>query len=90
MKTYERYEVIETYEVHRDTMNDENLPQWLDKMLIHGFADGLYFGYNKQFFGLVFHSTKVVRVGQIVGRDKFTNEIRVFDKHELRYNYMEL
>lgn len=90
MKTYERCEIIETYEVHRSTMNDENLPEWLDKMLLHGYADGLYYGYDKKFFGLVFHSSKVVRVGQIVGRDKNTHEIKVFNKQDLRFNYKEL
>ena len=90
MRTYERYEVVETYEVHQDTMNDENLPSWLNNMLIYGYADGLYYGYDKKFFGLVFHSSKVVRIGQIVGRDKNTHEIKVFDKHDLITNYREL
>lgn len=90
MRTYERYEVVETYEVHQDTMNDENLPSWLNNMLIYGYADGLYYGYDKKFFGLVFHSSKVVRVGQIVGRDKNTHEIKVFNKYDLITNYREL
>ena len=90
MKTYEKHEIIETYEVHRSTMNDDNLPEWLNNMLIHGFADGLYYGYDKKFFGLVFHSSKVVRVGQVVGRDKITGEIKVFDKQNLHFNYKEL
>ena len=90
MKTYEKHEIIETYEVHRSTMNDDNLPEWLNNMLIHGFADGLYYGYDKKFFGLVFHSSKIVRVGQIVGRDKITGEIKVFDKQNLRFNYKEI
>ena len=90
MRTYERYEVVETYEVHQDTMNDENLPSWLNNMLIYGYADGLYYGYDKKFFGLVFHSSKVVRIGQIVGRDKNTHEIKVLNKHDLITNYREL
>ncbi len=90
MRTYERYEVVETYEVHQDTMNDENLPSWLNNMLIYGYADGLYYGYDRKFFGLVFHSSKVVQVGQIVGRDKNTHEIKVLNKHDLITNYREL
>lgn len=90
MSKYEKHEVIETYTVHRNTMNDDNLPKWLDNMFIHGYVDGLYYGYDKKFFGLVFHSSKVVKVGQTVARDMVTHEIKVLDKHELKFNYREL
>lgn len=90
MGTFERRELLEVYEVHKDTMNDENLPTWLSNMLVYGFADGLYYGYDKRFFGLVFHSSKVVRIGQLVGRDSLTNEIKIVDKTELKLHYREL
>lgn len=90
MGTYERRELIETYEVHKDTMNDENLPTWLSNMLIFGLADGLYYGYDNKFFGLVFHSSRIVKIGQVVGRDALTGEIKVIDKQTLKFNYTEL
>lgn len=89
MNKYTRHEVVETYEVHRNTMNDDNLPEWLQKMFLHGYVDGLYYGYDKKFFGLVFHSNKVAKVGQVVGRDVDTHEIKIIDKHDLKFKYFK-
>lgn len=86
---YKPEKTIQVYQVHKDTMNDEDMPTWLDKLLTHGYADGLYYGYDKKFFGLVLHSSKVARVGQFLAYDMDRFELEIMEDFQLA-SYQEL